>query len=258
MQNKKKLTKLYSFTEVNNTYDFVELNVTFYKDNQTENLIENQLLTFIDNIYYCQYSGVLLKKIDENNNFTKYSIINNQDINRMKNIMFMQICNKEELYSINNKNISHYCVANIWDEILGYNNLDKWDIEIDIYQTNPDLIKNHRTQSRHYIYIIYDTMTQMYKIGITGNLKKRYKTLLSDRFSLVVLSAFELEDKNYAIILEKKVHEFFYEFKNIGEWFNLQHLTLEQIENEITNIACNIGYDISHCDIQWSYDNRYN
>lgn len=246
---------MYSFTEVYDAYDQKKTYVTFKRQPKINDVIVDQFLTFIDNIEYCQYTGLLLKKVEENDLIFKYEIIDNRQINNMRKIMFMEICNKEERsYVRSEKKWIEY----IWNQLLGYQTTTMWDVEIEVQQNEPDLIKNNRTKPKHYLYVILDTMTNMQKIGITSNLKRRYKTLLSDRFSLVVQWACVLEDKKYAEILEKKAHQHFSDYRNKGEWFNLSHLKLIDIQMEIETIAQNIGYEIYDENIEWSYDNRYN
>lgn len=253
MQTKENQKEMYSFTEVYDAYDQKKTYVTFNRQPEIDDVIVNQFFTFIDNIEYCQYTGLLLKKVEETDLIFKYEVIDNAHINQMRQMMFMQICNKEERGSTNQKAWIKYR----WNQVLAHSCCDRWDVQIEIEQYEPDLIKNNRTKPKHYLYVILDTMTKMHKIGITSNVERRYKTLLSDRFSLVVEWACELENKNYAEILEKKVHKFFINYRNIGEWFNLSHLHIMDIQTEIFTIAENIGYEISEANLNWIYDNRY-
>ena len=247
---------MYSFTEVYDAYDQKKTYVTFNRQPEIDDVIVNQFFTFIDNIEYCQYTGLLLKNVEETDLIFKYEIIDDRQINDMRKIMFMEICNKEkkEILCVNGK----YSLKYTWDQLLGYSTISPWDVQIEVEQNEPDLIKNNRTKAKHYLYLILDTMTKMHKIGITSNLKRRYKTLLSDRFCLVVEWACVLEDKKYAEILEKKAHQYFSDYRNKGEWFNLSHLNILDIQMEIETIAANLGYEIYDENIEWSYDNRYN
>jgi hypothetical protein len=255
MQTKENLKEMYSFTEVYDAYDQKKTYVTFKRQPEDDDVIVQQFETFIDNIEYCRYTGLLLKKVEETDFIFKYEIIDNRQINNMRKIMFMQICNKEEKWYITNEK---KWIEYTWNQLLGYATMSPWDVEIEVQQNEPDLIQYNRTKPKHYLYVILDTMTNMHKIGITGNLKKRYKTLLSDRFCLVVEWACVLEDKKYAEILEKKAHQYFSHYRNKGEWFNLSHTNIIDIQMEIETIASNLGYEIYDENIEWSYDNRYN
>lgn len=251
-QNYFKITQ--NVNELNQSVYFVRFHLNEYE----ENPITNQFLHFIDNIKYCQYTGFLLKYIDTINNEDVYEILSNYEINRMKNIIFYHITNREEIYGISNRMDSINLISDNWNELLPYTeNYAPWDVITEVKEQNQNLIHQRRTTEKYYLYIIKDTLTNMYKIGITGKLKKRYKTLLSDRFSLIVNQAYEVIDKNHCVILEKRLHKHFENYRNVGEWFDLQHLTDNEIKDEIYSQCDELNYDIEEVDISWSYDDRY-
>jgi hypothetical protein len=145
-----------------------------------------------------------------------------------------------------------------WDELLPYTeNNNPWDVDVEVEQNNPILKKSNRVTNKYYLYVIKDILTNMHKIGITSKLQKRYKTLLSDRFSLVVEQAYELEDRNTCSLLEKRLHRYFEKHRNVGEWFDLNDFTYTQIQNIILEESLELTEFISEVDISWSYDDRY-
>jgi hypothetical protein len=252
-------TQLFYFTEELDEFDVLQHYIHFKLDDLEENVITNHFLYFYDDLFFCQYTGFFLKLIIKNESEIIYKIISSEDINRMRSLMFTQISITEDIYGIYNRQQSYSYLAKNWNDLIPFDNkYNPWDVEVAIQQENPRLIKKNRGTSKYYLYVIRDVLTNMHKIGITSKLQKRYKTLLSDRFSLTVEQAYELDDKNTCYLLEKRLHKHFEKYKNIGEWFDLSHLSFEEIQNEIYNQSEELTDNIIDVDITWSYDDRYN
>jgi predicted GIY-YIG superfamily endonuclease len=232
--------------------------VKFFLDEFQNNTIINQLMKFYGNLYYCQYTSLMLEKLESNLEFESFKIISTRQINHMRQLMFMQISNREEIFNTSHMNINNQIVYEIWNDVFKIDEGEsQWDLNIKINDEKPDLIQKNRNEDNHYLYIIKDIVTGYYKIGHTKNIKRRYKTLLSDRFSLIVQQAYELNDSNYAINLERNLHNYFQDKKNIGEWFDLSHLNESQLDDIIYEKAEELNYEIWDSNIDWSYDSRY-
>ncbi len=84
-----------------------------------------------------------------------------------------------------------------------------------------------------YVYVIFNPLNGLYKIGQTEDIDKRYKQLRTQTgIELEVMMAFML-DKEIDIsadVLEKKIlHEYFKRKRVIGEWFKLSLRDLYEI-----------------------------
>jgi hypothetical protein len=248
------------FENIANQYELTT-RVIFNYNEDGHNPIEVQLLSFYGNLYYCQFTSLLLEKIIIEDDRSIYEIIPNRKINDMRQLMFMQISNRDAIYGIEYKDFHQRLLMDIWKETYElYETTDEqnpWDFENLVHEEKPNLLQKNRNTEVHYLYVIKDLATGYFKIGHTKNIKRRYKTLLSDRFSLVVEQAYELDNSNYAINLEKKLHLYFAEKKNIGEWFDLKHLNYDQLSEIIYAEADKLNYDLFESNIEWSYDSRY-
>jgi hypothetical protein len=256
--NKNQNNQFYRFTNELDEFDQTTFYVHFKLNEFEENSITNLFLHFYDDIYFCQYTGFLLQLKCINKQELSYKIISTREINKMRSLMFLQISTIEDVYGINNRQINIGTFAENWDELLPYTeNNNPWDVDVEVEQNNPILKKSNRVTNKYYLYVIKDILTNMHKIGITSKLQKRYKTLLSDRFSLVVEQAYELEDRNTCSLLEKRLHRYFEKHRNVGEWFDLNDFTYTQIQNIILEESLELTEFISEVDISWSYDDRY-
>lgn len=248
----------YRFTNDVNEFDETTFYVHFKLNEFQENSITNLFLHFYDDIYFCEYTGFLLQLKSISEEESSYKIISNREINKMKRLMFLQISTVQDVYGMNNRQMHISTFAQNWDELLPYAvEHNPWDVSVEVEQDNPKLKKSNRVTNKYYLYVMKDILTNMHKIGITSKLHKRYKTLLSDRFSLIVEQAYELEDKNTCYLLEKRLHRYFENYKNVGEWFDLNHLKYDEIQNVIFEQSLELTEFISEVDISWSYDDRY-
>ena len=83
------------------------------------------------------------------------------------------------------------------------------------------------------LYLMQDG--NLYKIGITNNLNKRYKTFLTSNPNIQIIAqsnpisfAFQLEQKLHSILKKKRIH---------GEWFRLNSDDLDQILKILANVS---------------------
>lgn len=81
-----------------------------------------------------------------------------------------------------------------------------------------------------FVYIMHDTKTGAYKIGISSNPKYRESTLQSEKPSIELIWKSDSLIKN-AKKLETKIHEHFSLNRIRGEWFELDSEDIETIKN---------------------------
>lgn len=228
-----KKTQKFQFKRIENELNY---RVYFYKDNYGSNCIYQNLLYFYHDLLYCEFSGLFLRDLSETNEYYEMEVMSNQFIDNLKHILDNRI---DQYYNHSIYQNFHYTAAarEIWQDVYEIDNIfvfehktgelsnQVWDNDINlIYQK-----RSGKLLEPHYCYLFYDTITQHYKIGRSKNPSTRYKTLLSDRSSIVIKAVFQTECRKDSILLERKLHIHFHKYRKIGEWFDLKHLQLDKI-----------------------------
>lgn len=93
-------------------------------------------------------------------------------------------------------------------------------------------LKDESTDTKQFVYLFYNPVTKLSKIGITGNTKTRIRSLVNAcGIELYYLAALQIEigyDESVELI-EKLLHHFFKEKRKLGEWFTLNIKDMIQI-----------------------------
>ena len=88
--------------------------------------------------------------------------------------------------------------------------------------------------STEIVYVVYNDLTKLTKIGITTNIKKRIRQLSNQNgCDIKLFQAIELEI-NYdesANYIESKLHNYFKDKRKVGEWFDLSLKDYVEIKN---------------------------
>ena len=94
------------------------------------------------------------------------------------------------------------------------------------------LIQTNTLVSGQKTYLIYDDITQKFKIGKSYNPYKREKTLCSDRCSIYLVAYCDYD-------IESVLHSMYSEYRVRGEWFSLStnqvHYIIDYFGMKITN-----------------------
>ena len=94
------------------------------------------------------------------------------------------------------------------------------------------LLKTNTLISGQKTYLMYDDMTQKFKIGKSYDPYKREKTLCSDRCSIYLVAYCDYD-------IESVLHSMYSEYRVRGEWFNLStnqvHYIIKYFGMKITN-----------------------
>ena len=110
------------------------------------------------------------------------------------------------------------------EENIEYTNIRKSFIN-SLIQTNT-LVSGQKT------YLMYDDITQKFKIGKSYDPYKREKTLCSDRCSIYLVAYCDYD-------IESVLHSMYSEYRGRGEWFNLStnqvHYIIKYFGMKITN-----------------------
>lgn len=235
--------------------------ITFFYDDNKCNVIFDQFYCFINDIYYCPFTGMMFEITHQNEVQVECRILTGFEINQMRDILFQRIKIFENDLHPRYFKFQINKALNTWNEVIElpeeiFEESNCYKVEDEIEKINRSLIyKNNITKPVHYVYLFFDTITQCHKIGHTNNVKTRYKTLLSDRNSIIEITSFILEDRNYAILLEKSLHQKFNNYRDIGEWFKFNDLGNQQIIDLIYEEAENLNYIISEVN---EYESRNN
>jgi len=127
-------------------------------------------------------------------------------------------------------------------EIGHYNNLIDWynkELPKVIHKNKDDDKEkiNHQMLSGDFcnsVYIFFNPITKLSKIGISDNPDRRKRgveTTSGMEVELLLLIDLEFGYDENRIIVEKLLHRFFAQKRNIGEWFNLTTRDLISIRN---------------------------
>jgi len=100
-------------------------------------------------------------------------------------------------------------------------------------------IKNYATKNEC-VYLFYNELTKLSKIGITSNISQRYRSLETSGgviLKLYGLCEIEKNEHESAKYIESYLHKFFKEQRKEGEWFNLNFCQQIQIINLFLKIS---------------------
>jgi hypothetical protein len=98
----------------------------------------------------------------------------------------------------------------------------------------------------NYIYVIYNPLNGLYKIGMTGDFLTRYNNLMNGSgciFDIIIVLELGYIDKRAGFI-EAMLHEYYDDKRIIGEWFKLNVKDINDIKEllwEIEGISINEG-----------------
>lgn len=233
----------------------IYLNAFFYKDEFGDNCIYYNLPVFYHDISYCEFSGLLLRLVEETESYYRMEILHNNFVDHLRHILDYRI-DKYYNHAINLDTKYANEASKIWEDVYEIDRVYNWDDKPGelyncVVENDRQLLfdsRNGKEFKPDYCYLFYDTITGKYKIGRSSNPKTRYKTLLSDRNSLEIKGIYETQCRQDSIILERKLHVYFKDNREIGEWFDLKHLTLEEILKCYENIAEEHNLEICDCD----------
>lgn len=82
-----------------------------------------------------------------------------------------------------------------------------------------------------YVYLMFNSKTDKYKIGMTDNLKIRERTLQSEEPDITLFRYRKCKDRKEASFLEKILHTLFLDCRVRGEWFLLSREQVGYILN---------------------------
>jgi predicted transcriptional regulator len=88
----------------------------------------------------------------------------------------------------------------------------------------------HNPNGRH-LYLIADEDEKVMKIGVSNNVKSRFKHLQTSSHKRLVL-LFEIKDKG---LLERSLHQEFDIFRLVGEWFSYRQEIIDRFNELATN-----------------------
>lgn len=243
-----KKTQKFEFKRIENELNY---RVYFYKDSYGSNCIYQNLLYFYHDLLYCEFSGLFLRDLSETEDYYEMEAMPNQFIDNLKHILDTSI---DKYYNHSIYQNFHYTVAakQIWQDVYEIEKVEVFDhkpgeLRTQVWQNDIDLIYKKRSGKLlepDYCYLFYDTITHHYKIGRSKNPSTRYKTLLSDRSSIVIKAVFETECRKDSMLLERKLHIHFDKYRKIGEWFDLQHLELDKIIETYYQVAMDNDLEI--------------
>jgi hypothetical protein len=86
------------------------------------------------------------------------------------------------------------------------------------------------------VYIMADSTTKVYKIGISNDPNYRKRTLQRDKYSVVLYAYVYLTSRDKAFSFERELHQMFNEKRLQGEWFELTDEELESIINAFREV----------------------
>lgn len=90
------------------------------------------------------------------------------------------------------------------------------------------------TASSCYVYLMFDTTTNFYKIGISNNPEYREKTLQSEKPTILKICSKKYPHRKIARAIEKALHETFQSCHVRGEWYNLSDGDVNMIIETLT------------------------
>lgn len=100
-------------------------------------------------------------------------------------------------------------------------------------------IKQMAVKNYECIYLIYNPLTQLSKIGITANVNQRVAQLSSSggcELELINTAEFWAEIDEPAGYVEQFLHSIFKEYRVRGEWFNFNEQQINRVSSFINLI----------------------
>jgi predicted GIY-YIG superfamily endonuclease len=91
-----------------------------------------------------------------------------------------------------------------------------------------------------YVYLIKNTETNTYKIGISVNPKKRLKTLQTGSSGKLIIV--ELYESEFFFKIESTLHRQYAANRLIGEWFLLGDTEVDNFINDCKSLESNFSY----------------
>jgi hypothetical protein len=86
-----------------------------------------------------------------------------------------------------------------------------------------------------YVYFMFDTKSQYYKIGISNLPEWREKTLQSEKPSIKLIAAKKFVNRRIAANFEKALHDSYSHKRKRGEWFQLDQEDINEIRITLTS-----------------------
>lgn len=80
-----------------------------------------------------------------------------------------------------------------------------------------------------YVYLMLDSNTGYYKIGISKHPKKRESTLQSEKTTIDMLACRQYPNRKIALAIEKALHSAYSDKHVRGEWYSLSETEVNEI-----------------------------
>jgi hypothetical protein len=107
---------------------------------------------------------------------------------------------------------------------------DSYD-ETDYVTDRLDVIKDETNNLKEtFVYLMYDSSTDYYKIGYSKDAIYREKTLQAEKPTIDLIVKKEYFSKDKAREVERLLHQKFYDKRGRGEWFKLDANDLDYIK----------------------------
>ena len=81
-----------------------------------------------------------------------------------------------------------------------------------------------------YVYLMFDCISRLYKIGISNKPLFREKTLQGQQPEIKLIYAKQYPTRRIALIVERILHETYNEYNTRGEWYRLANEAIEEIK----------------------------
>jgi hypothetical protein len=107
-------------------------------------------------------------------------------------------------------------------------------------------IPKQKEDTPDWCYLMYSPTSNLFKIGITGNLKQRQKHLISQsgtHISLLFSIQLEPEYDESAKFIEQTLHCFYKDRRCLGEWFKLNRRDCIEIYDTFIHIGGDDMFD---------------
>lgn len=91
----------------------------------------------------------------------------------------------------------------------------------------------------NFVYVIYNQLTKLFKIGITSDITTRFRQIENSsgmKINPIFILELEINYDEKANLIESYLHSYFKHKRTIGEWFNLSIKDLMLIKYLLWNI----------------------
>ena len=174
-----------------------------------------------------EYAEKVAEKVAENENLKK---ILAKQLKKRDEVIFQK--GQQLMFKIPFDNCSHECKLS-YEEFVDLlsikNKFDAYKKEFEEYKKK----ENERIAKLNgptFVYLMFDRAKKYYKIGITHDVPKREKTLLSETPNIDVITKKLFPTNIAARKTEKMLHNIFKEKNVRGEWFNLNNDDLDVVK----------------------------